>query len=104
VGTAILVTLLVLLAVGIVIDQLLRIKKRPKRPPITPPEVAVGVPPVGSGRIRRNNAGPWHECGTYCSARQGDSITSSAVDSGSLNSTIGRDWQSRADFDVVDIG
>jgi len=37
VGTAILVTLLVLLAVGIVIDQLLRIKKRPKRPPITPP-------------------------------------------------------------------
>jgi HAMP domain-containing protein len=33
VGTAIVVTLLVLLAVGIVADQLLRLKKWLKRPP-----------------------------------------------------------------------
>jgi hypothetical protein len=35
-GTAIVVTLLVLLAVGIVVDQLLRLRKWLKRPPDSP--------------------------------------------------------------------
>ena len=47
-GTAIVVTLLVLLAVGIVTNQLLRLRKWLKRPPsLRALDAAVGPPPVG---------------------------------------------------------
>jgi hypothetical protein len=47
VGTAIVVTLLVLLAVGIVTDQLLQLKKWLKGHLAHAPDAAVGLPPGG---------------------------------------------------------